>query len=162
MERTATWGIGYYIINKLTLFSVNSSGTVTNAFDIQGSQALITGEIRQGIFSGSIEATFVINDAFNIYEDFNEGQGLQGEEFIDISIEQPGIPNGIDLQFLVDSIESRVATTHQTSVLTLHCITKEFLIDAVNNVNQSFDGTTNWIAQNIFNNRITIIWFNRF
>ena len=153
-NRTRTWGPGFYVLDKLTLFSVSGSGTTTNVFDIIGLQALVAAEIRQGIYNGSMEATFVINDAYNLNEDFNDGRGLQGEEFIDVSIQQPEVPTGIDLQFMVESIETRVATTNQTALLTLHCITKEFLVDAVNNVNQAFNGTTSSIAQNIYNNRI--------
>jgi len=153
---TQTWAPGLFSIDVLRLFSVDSSGQLKDEFDIAKSKALVGVEINQGIFQGSIEAQIILNDAFNMHEDFNEGFGLQGEEFVQIVLSTPGVSGerGIDLQFLVLNVEYSRSTTNETSGVVLNCISKEFLINSVNNVNQAFEGTTSDVASNVFNNRI--------
>ena len=151
---TRLWTPGRYTINRIRLFSVSGSGQITNEFDLPAVNAFISAEIKQGLFEGPMEATFVFNDAFNVHQDFNNGLGLQGEEYVEFNIETPETTSGIDMVFVVNNVSVEHSSTNQTAVVTLKCISKEVLISNTNNVNQAFDGTTSDIAQNIFNNRI--------
>jgi len=148
------WTPGRYTINKIRLFTVDGSGTLTNELDLPETNAFVSAEIRQGIFNGSVQATVIFNDAYNANEEFNRGVGLQGQEYVEINIETPESLSGIDLVFLVTRVGVEHSTTNQTALVTLECVTKEQLISSINNVNQAFDGTTSDIAQNVFNNRI--------
>ena len=135
-----------YFVNRARMYF--KTANITNVVmaltgDLMNSDRRLDELLNQA--TNRAKATFLGVDILqqailDLNEDFNDGRGLQGEEFIDVSIQQPEVPTGIDLQFMVESIETRVATTNQTALLTLHCITKEFFNLGLNALLSGFVG----------------------
>ena len=112
--------------------------------------------IHQSIFNHFMTLTIHINEARLITERFGT-KGLQGEEFIQLSLKTPTFKGEdiIEDLFYVTGYSPITTDTHDLQRgMVLHCVSKEKLINDQVTVNQSFSGSTSEIATKIFNNHL--------
>jgi len=109
--------------------------------------------IHQSIFDPFMTLTIHITESKTIFQKLGT-RGLQGEEFVKIKFNTPGM-NIIEDIFYVTGYSAVKTDPHDLATsFALKCVSKEKLINDTVTINQSFTGTTSDIAKNIFNKYI--------
>ena len=95
----------------------------------------------------SMTANFYISDASGLIT----SAPLNGQEFLNVKFKTPNIEESFNRTFIVHTISNRSLVKDREQRYTLECITPEGYTDLTARLNQKFVGSTDSLAQNIFN-----------
>lgn len=130
-------------IDKIEIVSINGFGQeITNQV-----QAL---EIFEDIYSPFISGVVALQETLDYINLFP----LVGEEFINIKLHTPSMPDGIDQQFAIYKLSNRLVGNDRNMVYELHFISKEALIDLNKKVSKSYQGNISDIVEQIVSDKL--------
>lgn len=115
--------------------------------------------IYEDIFSSSLYGNISIRDAVNIIGTLP----IVGDETLSLSIETPGLSkqhydpmNRIQKTFAVYAVKNRILDEHKEQVYVIHFCSIEAMIDNITKVCKKFEGTTDEIAAEIWEEYLSV------
>jgi len=137
MARTP--GVGKPEILACVMFVLDHKGLRTQEFDLLKYNPSFT--VVQSMNSNHITAQVQFTESEGTFTRYNK-VGIQGQEFLIIHFRTPD-KKEVKLEFFVHKIDGiDFSRQNQTSMLTLHCVTKERLISTISSVNRGFINKT--------------------
>lgn len=130
-------------IDKIEIVSINGIGQeITNQV-----QAL---EIFENIYSPFISGVVAVRETIDYINLFP----LTGEEFINIKLHTPSMPDGIDQQFALYKLSNRIVANDRNMIYELHFISKEAIVDLNKKISKSFQGNISDIVEKLIVDKI--------
>ena len=107
-------------------------------------------EIFEDIYSPFISGVIVLKETIDYINLFP----LIGEEFINISIHTPSMPQKIDQQFAIYKLANRMKTNDSNQLYEIFFTSKETLVDVNKKVSKSYNGKASDIVNEIVKDKI--------
>tara|TARA_B100000686_G_scaffold76811_3_gene82778 strand:- start:26348 stop:27682 length:1335 start_codon:yes stop_codon:yes gene_type:complete len=128
-------GLGKPEILACVLFVLDEKGLKTQEFDLLKYNPSLS--VIQSLNSNHITATVEFTESEGTLTRYNK-IGIQGQEFLILHFKTPE-KKEVRLEMFVHHIDGiDFSQQNQTSLLTMHCVTKESLISTIGSVNRAF------------------------
>ena len=107
---------------------------------------LVEIDIFEDLFSNTLSASLVINDANGLIERFP----IVGDEYVIINLKTPTLDETIDIALKVYKITDRKYTTEKNQTYTIHLTSDEMTKDMISVVDEPYTGYAHDVIRNVF------------